>query len=199
MRKIAIILLIALLVSVIGGCGTKTPVEPDLSQIRSICELATLECYYHNVVKATKPKTEGFAGIGEVDREFWMEYDGIVKIGIDLSQVLLEVNANKVTVTLPEAKIVEVAIDKETWDASVYIHSEDSWFNKNKITADDQTKAFAQAQKEMEEEAAGNTYLLETARNRAQKLIENYIHRLGELSGIEYEIHWKYMENNIQN
>ena len=29
----------------------KIDVEPQLSQIRSICELATMECYYHNVAK----------------------------------------------------------------------------------------------------------------------------------------------------
>lgn len=30
--------------------------KPALSQIRSICELATLECYYHNVEKSAKNK-----------------------------------------------------------------------------------------------------------------------------------------------
>ena len=30
--------------------------KPALSQIRSICELATLECYYHNVKKSEKKK-----------------------------------------------------------------------------------------------------------------------------------------------
>ena len=32
---------------------------PDISQIRSICELATLECYYHNVAKSIKEKGKG--------------------------------------------------------------------------------------------------------------------------------------------
>ena len=26
-------------------------VEPQISQMRSICELAVMECYYHNVAK----------------------------------------------------------------------------------------------------------------------------------------------------
>ena len=30
--------------------------KPALSQIRSICELATLECYYHNVESPRKQK-----------------------------------------------------------------------------------------------------------------------------------------------
>ena len=35
--------------------------KPALSQIRSICELATLECYYHNVEKSAKTKGTGLA------------------------------------------------------------------------------------------------------------------------------------------
>lgn len=35
---------------------TAAVLEPDLAQIRSICDLATLECYYHNVAKSTKEK-----------------------------------------------------------------------------------------------------------------------------------------------
>ncbi|MDO4976990.1 MAG: hypothetical protein Q4E53_06985 [Eubacteriales bacterium] len=32
----------------------KTVPEPNISQIRLICELSTLECYYHNVAKSVK-------------------------------------------------------------------------------------------------------------------------------------------------
>ena len=38
--------------------------KPALSQIRSICELATLECYYHNVEKSAKAKGTGLAHVG---------------------------------------------------------------------------------------------------------------------------------------
>ena len=50
----------------------------------------------------------------------------------------------------------------------------------------------------MKETAEGNTQLLEQARSRAQKLIENYIKKLGDLSGVEYEIKWIYANTNIQ-
>ena len=38
---------------------------PDIAQIRTICELATLECYYHNVAKSVKEKGSGLLHIGE--------------------------------------------------------------------------------------------------------------------------------------
>lgn len=198
MKRIAIVLLITLLAGMIVSCSAENAASPDIAQIRSICDLATLECYYHNVAKSTKDKSSGLAGFGEVEREFWIEYEGVVKIGIDMSQVIMDVQNTTVTVTLPEAKVLEIGIANDSWNESSYIHSGDSWFNKNKITAEDQKNAIADAQTKMKETAEGNTQLLEQARSRAQKLIENYIKKLGDLSGVEYEIKWIYANTNIQ-
>lgn len=198
MKRIAIVLLMALFVGMIGGCSADVAAEPNIAQIRSICHLATLECYYHNVAKSTKDKHSGLAGFGEVEREFWIEYDGVVEIGIDMSQVVMDVQDTTVTVTLPEAKILSIDVDQDSWDESKYIHSGDSWFNQNKITAEDQISAITAAQEKMKETAEGNIELLAKARSRAQKLIENYINKLGELSGIEYEIKWIIANPSIQ-
>jgi hypothetical protein len=35
-------------------------VEPKVAQMRSICELATLKCYYHNVAKFEEKDAEKF-------------------------------------------------------------------------------------------------------------------------------------------
>ena len=64
--------------------------------------------------------------------------------------------------------------------------------NSNKITAEDQTAAIENAQKEMEESVKANSALLLRAQNRAKELIKNYIDCLGEISGVEYEIKWVY-------
>ena len=173
-----------------------TPKEPDIMQIRSICNLATLECYYHNVAKSEKKSGSGISHIGEVDRKFWVEYTGIAKVGIDMSEVDMKIEGDKVTVFIPEAKLLSTSIfDKELNEKS-YIFSGDSWFNKNKITADDQTSAIKEAQSKMEETVINNSSLLLSAQTRAQKLIENYIVQLGQLSNIEYKIEWVY-ENNL--
>lgn len=48
LKYLAIVMIIALLLT---GCGTKKVIndEPDVSQIRATCNLATLKTYYHNV------------------------------------------------------------------------------------------------------------------------------------------------------
>ena len=86
---------------------TAAVLEPDLAQIRSICDLATLECYYHNVAKSTKEKGSGLAHLGEKERKFWIEYTGVVKIGIEMSDVKMDVNGTSVQITIPGAKIFQ--------------------------------------------------------------------------------------------
>ena len=86
-RKLAALktsLLAAVLAVMLAACSVQSTqaAVPDLGQVRSICSLATLECYYHNVAKSTKTAGGGITGIFERDRTFWIEYDGIRTLGI---------------------------------------------------------------------------------------------------------------------
>lgn len=173
--------------------GTEVVDEPDLSQIRSICELATLKCYYHNVAKSTKTKGSGLSHLGEKERTFWIEYTGVAKIGIDMSEVKMIVEGTNVTITIPNAKLINYKVESISEDN--YIYSADSWFNKNPISGEEQTKAVDQAQEEMKSSVESNTSLLVRAQDRAKVLIENYIIRLGEASGVSYQIDWEYGDN----
>ncbi len=164
--------------------------SPNLSQIQNICELATLECYFRNVAKSVKEKGTGISHWGEKDRTFWIEYTGIAKIGIDMAKVTMQVDGTNVMITLPEAEILSYKVDEIT-EAS-YITSPDSWFNKNPITAEEQTAAVEEAQAEMKSNVENNSALFIRAQDRAKKLIENYITQLGEASGVEYHIIWEY-------
>ncbi|MCM1283554.1 MAG: DUF4230 domain-containing protein [Muribaculaceae bacterium] len=164
--------------------------EPDLSQIQSICKLATLECHYHNVAKLHKEKGTGLSHIGEKDRTLWIEYTGVARIGIDMSKVKLSMDGADVHITIPGGEIIgecEVALI----DQNSYISSDDSWFNKNPITAEEQTQAVDEAQENMKVSIENNTALLEQAQARAKKLIENYVDRIGALAGTEYNIIWE--------
>ena len=98
-KKIITLSLIGiLLISLLSGCGKSEDkeaaksTEPDIMQVRSICKLATVECYYHNVAKSEKPAGTGIWHFGEKDRQFWIEYTGTVKLGIDMSKVQMKVN-----------------------------------------------------------------------------------------------------------
>ena len=90
-KKIITLSLIGiLLISLLSGCGKSEDkeaaksTEPDIMQVRSICKLATVECYYHNVAKSEKPAGTGIWHFGEKDRQFWIEYTGTMKLGIDI-------------------------------------------------------------------------------------------------------------------
>lgn len=170
--------------------GSKST-EPDIMQVRSICKLATVECYYHNVAKSEKPAGTGIWHFGEKDRQFWIEYTGTVKLGIDMSKVQMKVNGTDVTVTIPEAEVQQVNVDDDSYNSDSYIFSEDG-INKNEITAEDATGAVENARNEMIKTAEENTALLVNAQERAKKMIENYIMQLGETTGTEYQITWKY-------
>lgn len=166
-------------------------IPPELSQIRSICELATLECYFHNVAKSVKAKGSGISHVGEKDRRFWVEYTGVAKIGISMSKVDMEIIDNIVVVTIPRAELqsYQVADISE----SNFVFEKDS-ANSNPITADDQTAAVNEAQEKMRATIEKDEALLIRAEERAKDLIKNYIEQLGQASGIEYEIHWKSAE-----
>lgn len=195
MRNKAKWLVVTLILSIVlCSCSKKEnqpKLEPDIVQLQSICQLATLECYYHNVAISVKSKGTGIEHIGEKEREFWIEYTGIARIGIDMSQVSMTVDGENITVTMPDAQLLSIGIDESSLTEDSYVTSQDGFWNKNEITAEDQTAAIADAQEEMRASVEANTALMTNAKERAKKLIENYIMQLGAACGVEYNIIWE--------
>lgn len=173
----------------LSGCGTfsgKPALQPDVSQMQAICELSVMDCYYHNVAKFYDEDAEKFL-FWTKDKEFWIEYSGIVRLGIDVSQVDIKVDGDTVTVSLPEAKVLGCEVDSDSLSENSYIVANGS----AKITADDQTEAFAAAQQDMEQAAASDTALLTMARDRARQLLEDYIRNVSEAAEHPYTIVWE--------
>lgn len=192
MKKIvALIFTLILVFSIVGCSESNNSKKPEISQIRSICELSTLKCYYHNVAKSTKTAGSGFTNLFDEDRIFWIEYTGIAEIGIDMSEVKMNLSGTDVTVELPKAKLLNIDIDDDTFNKKSFFFSEDSFWNGNKITATDQTKAINKAQKTMKKTVKKNKGIFLRAQEEAKKLIENYIDNLGKLTGEKYNIKWK--------
>ena len=198
MKRLSLLIVVVFFIGMLSGCsGSPTPAaeEPDIMQIRSICNLATLECYYHNVAKSIKEAGSGISHWGEKDRKFWIEYTGSAKIGIDMSKVSMRIEGNNITISMPNAKLLSIDIEELTQDS--YIISDDGW-NKNKITAEDQTAAINAAQAVMKKSVESNSALLLNAQNRAKNLIETYINKMGELSGVSYTIQWEYKDSSTE-
>ena len=192
MRKV-IVLLMAMVMIWCSSCGKEevpaTTIEPQVSQMKSICELATMDCYYHNVAKYTEEDAEGILW-WKKDKHFWIEYSGVVTIGVDASLVNIEVTDEQVTITIPPAKVLDCKVDESTLSEDSFIVDKDS----ADINAEDQTEAFREAQSNMQQAAAEDLTLLANAQQRAQKLLEDYVNNIGNSVGKQYKIMWVYVD-----
>ena len=171
--------------------------QPQEIQIRNICQLATLEVYFHNVAKAEKPVASGLSGTGQQPRRFWFEYSGSARVGIDMSQVTITITNDTVYVQIPHASIIgNPSIDSDSYSFdSIVVESDSSWgINPNNITAADLTSAVSDANLETREELSNDSGLMLRAETRAVELIEAYVDQISAYSNVEYNFEWSYIE-----
>lgn len=220
MKKLATVLLtLCLLLSFNTGCSKKNKKEdsaktkkeqtakgeegviqvdssaPDIIKVRSICQLATMDCYYHNVCKGVKSAGTGVSHIGEKDREFWFEYSAEATIGIDVSQVEIVIDGDEITVYYPHAQIIgNIRVDADS--TTEPICQEEGFFqNSNYITADDITDALVSANDAIRQEIESDPSIFRASEMRAEELLENYINQLMAQSGKTYKIKFAYVES----
>ena len=188
-KYLSVILIIMICFSSVSCSKEIKNIAPETSQMKSICELAVMECYYHNVAKY---KEENATGIlwWEKDRHFWMEYAGVVTIGVDTSLMNIEVKDENVTITIPPAKVLGCKVDETTLTEDSFIVAQ----NSAKAEAEHQTEAFKSAKDKLESEAKSNFTLLAAAQQRVQKLLEDYVTNIGNSVGKTYKIKWIYLE-----
>ena len=198
MKKPVILCLLLSAAVLTSSCGkevkNKGTMEPEVSRMKSICELATMDCYYHNVAKYKEDDADGILW-WKKDKNFWIEYAGVVTIGIDASLVNIDVTDDQVTVTMPPAKVLDCKVDEKTLSEDSFIIAKDS----ADIMAEDQTEAFKVAQSNMEKSASEDSALLANAQQRAQKLIEDYVNNIGDIIGKQYKIKWVYVKDDVSN
>lgn len=194
MKKMIVLLLALAAILGCTACGQKEEapmVEPDVTEMQAICELSVMDCYYHNVAKHFEEDAQkGFLGIGKKNKRFWIEYSGIVRMGIDASLVKVEVEDTQVTITIPEAKVLECTVDSDSLSQDSYIVDK----NSAKVEAADEVLAFDEAQRQLKETAAKDKTLLTNAQQRAKSLLKEYINNIGEAVGKEYKIDWIYVD-----
>ena len=197
MKKLMCILISAVLTLSLAACSNTEPapvdMEPKTSQMKAICELAVMDCYYHNVAKYELKDAEGFLWWTK-DKNFWIEYSGVVTIGIDVSRVTVEIDGTKVIISIPAAEVLSYTVDSSSLTKDSYIVAQDS----AAIEAEDEIAAFSVAQADLEATASQDTALLASAQQQAQQLLEDYITNIGKATGKSYSIEWIYLdENNV--
>lgn len=185
--KFTCVILITLLsINCLFGCGSQKQ-KPDFSSIKSVCELSTLKCYYHNVATYEK-KAHGLLKVfGSGYKKIWIEYSGIVNLGIDINKVdISEPDTNNViTIKIPDAEVQSTSLDKSTLSEPL---TDKGVFTK--ITTEEKTEALSSAQQNMKETAQKDTSLLAQAKEHAKLILQGYINNLGEEFNEEYTIKW---------
>ncbi len=195
MRKKVITISLLSMLLFLGGCQHFTRIDKSLEikEMRAITELATVECFFHNVAKSNESTNKIWYEFWKKENiKFWVEYEGIVKIGIDASQLKMEVDGEVVRITLPEAMVLDAKVDPESLNENSFYYDSKSY----KPNASQQTEAFKQAQEDMKETAQSNNALLANGRENAKELLENYVNTISDATGIHYTIEWIYPENN---
>lgn len=178
---IAMVLVVAL-----GLLGCEKQVQPDFSGYKRIAELATVDCTFHNVAEIYNDGTDIIFGINVGYKKAWFEYDGSVRLGVDVSQVKIEGpdTNNVVTIVVPEAQVLGIPQVDETSFSDVYADTG----LLTKIETMDQSLALQTAQSEMITVVENNHELLGRAQKRAEALLGKYVMTAGRAVGQEYEI-----------
>lgn len=190
LRKNLVLVFSAILVAGTLLCGCQNTEEPEAenpdlsSNAGYICDLATLEVYYHNVARYNRASDLPF-NIGY--KRMWFEYSGIVEIGINANKVTIsEPDENGVVaIFVPQAEILDVNIDEDSITDPVVETGP-----LTDLSTEEKTEALSNAQTGMEEEADKDDTLKYQARKRAKDLLESYVQNTGDLIGKRYTVEW---------
>lgn len=191
-NSIIAIIIVILVVITLVFINKKNKNESDVKEFsgfEKICELATLRCYYHNVTEYEK-KPDGLFKYGFFQygyKKFWMEYEGIIEVGIDVSKVQIKEpdKDNVVRVYVPEATILNMDVNLNSMSDLI---SDKGVFTK--ITSEEQAEAYAKAQANMKENAENDKNIREQAYGNAKELLEQYITNVGKQLGKTYTVEW---------
>lgn len=128
-------------------------------QLESVRELVTQKYLYTDADRGEYHKTWIFDwDMPFSDKSFLLRYDGVIKAGIDLNEVEIDVNEDTRTiiVTLPPSRITDHNVPQETIET---IETKDGLFNK--VTIDDSNALISERKKVMEEKAVERGLLVD--------------------------------------
>lgn len=141
-------------------------------QISSLKELVTKKYVYTNAAirEANKTWLWGW-DMPFSDTSLLVTYDGVIKAGIDLGKVEIDVDQDTrtITVTLPPSQVTDNSIPQETINV---LTVRNSLFNS--VTFDDYNKFIGEEKKAMEEKAISMN-LLEDADAEAENIIRAFL------------------------
>ncbi len=177
---LGIVILVVVVAAAAFFCGvnqgeeTSEPViTSDLlgQSLRSVQELVSVSYYYTNMARYEDQIDFYGWSVPFTNKSFIVSYDGVIKAGVDLSAVDVNVDEGKksVTVKLPESKVIAHEIKEDSLEV---FDEKDNIFNR--ISIEDYNGFTADQKAAMEERAAGNGLLTEANKN-ARETVESLL------------------------
>lgn len=176
------------------ACGkAEAPVlpVPQEGQVKAICQLAVLECDYHNLAKFEQKDASKFLWMTK-DKRFWVEYSATVVLGIDVNQVSMELQGDVVNITLPKAQVLDCKVNGDSLSKDSYIVDKAS----APVTAEDEVYAFQEAQDGLQKTVEADNNMMNLAQTRVEDLLRNYVNSLAKATGTEYQVEFHYIEED---
>ncbi|MGE4215397.1 MAG: DUF4230 domain-containing protein [Anaerotignaceae bacterium] len=138
-------------------------------QVMDIKELTTVE--YNYTTMGQFENSTDFYGmkVPFTTKKFIVSYDGVIKAGVDLAGIEIDVSETIITATLPKAEILSHEVDENSFQ----IYDEKSGLF-NKITLEDYN-SFQREQKKTMEDKAISSGILEKSYDNAQNIVRNII------------------------
>ena len=164
---------------------------PQEGQMKAICQLAVLECEYHNLAKFEQKDASKFLWMIK-DKRFWVEYSATAVLGIDADQVSMELQGDVVSITLPRAQVLDCKVNGDSLSKDSYIVDKDS----APVTAEDEVYAFQEAQDGLQKTVEADNNMMNLAQTRVEDLLRNYVNSLAKATGTEYQVEFHYIEED---
>lgn len=164
---------------------------PQEGQMKAICQLAVLECEYHNLAKFEQKDASKFLWMIK-DKRFWVEYSATAVLGIDADQVSMELQGDVVSITLPRAQVLDCKVNGDSLSKDSYIVDKAS----APVTAEDEVYAFQEAQDGLQKTVEADNNMMNLAQKRAEELLRNYVNSLAKATGTEYQVEFHYIEED---
>lgn len=143
------------------------------SEIQDIGELATVEYLYTDAGKFEDPAKIFGKDIpfSFTTKSFIAKWDGVIKVGVDISQVVAEIDKNNkiITVHIPDAEILSHEIDNDSIET---LDQKDGLFNAVKV---EDVRAFDAISKEAMNQRAIENGLLDKAFENAKGIIKKLV------------------------
>ena len=157
-----------------------------MEYLRNVQDLVTVEYHYMRSNTYENSRELGGWSIPFTSKKFSVVFCGVIKSGVDMSRIRVEVNdeEKRIDITLPEAHIVSHEIPE---DNIVVVGESSSIFNPLTI---DNYNAFTREQKAaVEQEAVDEKGILDDARDKAAEAVEALLKAMPGMEAYSLEVH----------